>query len=135
RIDWSGVAGELDMHGAAVLPGLLTADECRGLASLYPDDRRFRSHVVMARHGFGRGEYKYFAHPLPGLVAGLRGALYPRLAPIANDWNRRLGIELRYPADHEAFLALCHAAGQDRPTPLLLHYGPGDFNALHQDLY
>ncbi|MGO4728470.1 MULTISPECIES: 2OG-Fe(II) oxygenase [unclassified Inquilinus] len=135
RIDWTAAAGELDQQGSAVLPQLLSPEECRSIAALYPQDGPFRSRVVMGRHGFGRGEYKYFAYPLPDLVGGLRGALYPRLAPIANEWNRRMGIDTRYPAEHEAFLKLCHAAGQLRPTPLLLQYGPGDYNCLHQDLY
>lgn len=134
-IDWDAAAAELDQHGAAVLPALLTPQECRAIAALYPEDRPFRSRVVMARHGFGRGEYKYFAYPLPDPVAGLRGALYPRLAPVANGWNARMGIDSRYPERHEAFLKACHAAGQARPTPLLLQYEPGDFNCLHQDLY
>jgi hypothetical protein len=133
--DWNQVGAELSEHGSALLEKLLTPDECRELASLYPDDALFRSHIVMARHGFGRGEYKYFAYPLPGIVAEIRTALYGRLAPIANRWNERMGIEKRYPATHEAFLELCHEAGQLRPTPLLLQYGPGDYNALHQDLY
>ena len=134
-IDWDAAAAELDQHGAAVLPALLTPEECRAIAALYPEDEPFRSQVVMARHGFGRGEYKYFGYPLPESVAGLRAALYPRLAPIANGWNGRMGIDTRYPERHEAFLKACHAAGQTRPTPLLLQYGPGDFNCLHQDLY
>lgn len=134
-LDWNNAIKELSDHGAAVLPDLLTAQECRKIASLYPDDSQFRSHVIMARHGFGKGEYKYFAYPLPDLIGGLRTALYPRLAPIANVWNERMGIDLRYPARHKEFLDLCHKAGQARPTPLLLQYGPGDFNALHQDLY
>jgi hypothetical protein len=134
-LDWSGIADELDGYGAAVLPKLLAPEECREIAALYPDDSRFRSHIVMARHGFGKGEYKYFAYPLPELVAGLRAALYPRLAPIANRWNERMGIAMRYPAAHEDFLDLCRGAGQKRPTPLLLQYVSGDFNALHQDLY
>lgn len=135
QIDWTGVADEVGDRGAAVVEGLLTPAACRDVASLYPDQARFRSQVVMARHGFGRGEYKYFAYPLPGLVAALRTALYPRLVPIANGWNAQMGIETRYPASHAAFLERCHAAGQERPTPLLLQYGAGDFNALHQDLY
>jgi len=133
--DWRGVAGELDVAGFSVLPGLLEAAECAALAALYDDERHFRSHVVMSRHGFGRGEYRYFGYPLPGLVAGLRTALYGRLAPIADAWNARLGVEARYPAGHAEFVALCRAAGQARPTPLLLRYGPGDYNCLHQDLY
>ncbi|WP_225770657.1 2OG-Fe(II) oxygenase [Inquilinus sp. Marseille-Q2685] len=134
-IDWDAAAAELDQHGAAVLPALLTPEECRAVAALYPEDKPFRSRVVMARHGFGRGEYKYFAYPLPDPVAGLRAALYPRLAPVANGWNARMGIGTRYPERHETFLKACHAAGQTRPTPLLLQYGPGDYNCLHQDLY
>ncbi|MGO4129433.1 2OG-Fe(II) oxygenase [Inquilinus sp. YAF38] len=134
-IDWDAAAAELDQHGAAVLPALLTPQECRAIAALYPEDKPFRSRVVMARHGFGRGEYKYFAYPLPDPIAGLRAALYPRLAPVANGWNARMGIDTRYPDRHEAFLKACHAAGQTRPTPLLLQYEPGDFNCLHQDLY
>ena len=133
--DWSGLAADLDVSGAAVLEHLLTPEECAAIAGLYPDASHFRSHVQMARHGFGRGEYRYFRYPLPDLLAGLRGALYGRLAPIANAWNLRLGTAIRYPDDHAAFLATCHAAGQTRPTPLLLQYGPGDFNCLHQDLY
>jgi uncharacterized protein len=134
-LDWSHIADELSSHGAAILPHLLTPEQCRGIASLYPDDSRFRSHVVMARHGYGKGEYKYFAYPLPDLIGGLRTALYPRLAPIANGWNERMGIDVRYPAKHEEFLDLCHEAGQERPTPLLLQYDAGDYNCLHQDLY
>jgi hypothetical protein len=134
-IGWDAAAAELDQHGAAVLPALLTPEECRAVAALYPEDKPFRSRVVMARHGFGRGEYKYFAYPLPDPIAGLRAALYPRLAPVANGWNARMGIATRYPDRHEAFLKACHAAGQTRPTPLLLQYEPGDFNCLHQDLY
>jgi hypothetical protein len=134
-VDWNATAAALDERGFAVLEKLLTPGECRAVSALYPDESRFRSRVVMSRHGFGKGEYKYFSYPLPALIDGLRTALYPRLAPIANDWNRRMGIDLRYPLDHAAFLALCHAAGQRRPTPLLLQYGPGDCNCLHQDLY
>ena len=133
-VDWSTVAGDLDGQGWAVLPKLLAPAECRETAGLY-EGGRFRSTVVMARHGFGRGEYKYFAYPLPDLVGGLRGALYPRLVPIANRWNEMMGIDVRFPADHAAFLDRCHAAGQTRPTPLLLQYGPDDYNCLHQDLY
>lgn len=134
-VDWPRIASELGEQGCAVFQGLLTADECRAMSSFYPDDSHFRSRIVMARHGFGKGEYQYFAYPLPDLVSELRGALYARLAPIANDWNERMGIATRYPAGHDAFIARCHEAGQTRPTPLLLQYGPGDYNCLHQDLY
>ena len=134
-IDWAQATNDLDAQGCAVLKGLLSADECRALAALYPDDRHFRSRVVMGRHGFGRGEYKYFAYPLPELIADLRPALYARLRDVANRWNEAMGFEIRYPRGHEAFLQRCHAAGQTRPTPLLLQYGDGDYNCLHQDLY
>jgi hypothetical protein len=134
-IDWQAVGRDLDAQGWAMLPGLLTVAECDATAALYGPGDIFRSHVVMARHGFGQGEYRYFAYPLPPLVQGLRSALYPRLAPIANRWHERLGIDARFPRDHGEFLARCHAVGQTRPTPLLLCYGPGDYNALHQDLY
>ena len=134
-LDWARIEAELDNFGAAATGPLLGEEECRALVALYPRDALFRSRVVMARHGFGRGEYKYLAYPLPPLVAALRPALYARLAPVANRWNDRLGLPARYPDDHAAFLARCHAAGQTRPTPLLLKYGPGDFNCLHQDLY
>lgn len=135
RYDWNALATELDSQGSAVLDALLTPEECQAIAALYPEEAHFRSHVVMARHGFGRGEYRYFRYPLPALLGGLRSALYPRLARVANDWNQRMGIGQRYPETHAAFLKLCHAAGQTRPTPLLLQYGPGDYNCLHQDLY
>jgi len=134
-INWPAVTADLDGQGWAVVPKLVASAECRATAGLYDDGGRFRSTVVMARHSFGRGEYKYFAYPLPGLVGGLRGALYPHLAPIANRWNKAMGIDIRFPGDHAAFLDRCHAAGQTRPTPLLLRYGPGDYNCLHQDLY
>jgi len=133
--DWTALASELDNHGCAVLEGLLTPRECGALAALYPHERHFRSHVDMARHGFGRGEYRYFRYPLPDLVAALRDALYARLAPIANAWNERMRIDTRYPPAHADFLKLCHEADQTRPTPLLLQYVAGDFNCLHQDLY
>jgi hypothetical protein len=133
--DWQALTDELEGFGCAVLPTLLSPGECRSIAGLYPDESHFRSHVVMARHGFGKGEYRYFKYPLPDLLAGLRTALYPRLAELANEWNRRMGIDRRYPDAHTDFLAQCHEAGQTRPTPLLLQYVPGDFNCLHQDLY
>lgn len=135
RYDWQAIRTSLDAGGSALLPRLLTAGEARGLAALYPDDAQFRSTVHMARHGFGRGQYRYFRYPLPPLIAGLRGTLYPRLLPIANDWNARMDLARRYPADHADFIAECHAAGQRRPTPLLLQYGVDDYNCLHQDLY
>jgi hypothetical protein len=134
-LDWTQASRDLDAQGCAVLKGLLTPAECRVLASLYPDDSHFRSRVVMGRHGFGRGEYKYFSYPLPDLIAELRPALYAQLYGVANRWNEAMGIEIRYPEDHDAFLKRCHAAGQTRPTPLLLQYGPDDYNCLHQDLY
>ncbi|MBB4019333.1 hypothetical protein GGR16_004384 [Chelatococcus caeni] len=135
RYGWPDLTQELDGFGCAVLPGLLSADECTGIAALYDEEAWFRSHIHMARHGFGRGEYKYFRYPLPDLIAALRTALYPPLAEIANRWNVRLGVDVVYPRNHADFLAQCHAAGQGRPTPLLLRYGPGDYNCLHQDLY
>jgi uncharacterized protein len=134
-IDWDRVGRDLDESGNAVFPALLSADECDALAGLYRADELFRTRVVMARHGFGRGEYKYFDYPLPEPVASLRTALYPYLAPVANRWNEAMGLDLRYPAAHEEFLARCHAAGQRRPTPLLLRYEAGDYNCLHQDVY
>jgi hypothetical protein len=135
RYDWNGVKAELDAYGSAVLENLLSPEECAEIALLYPHEEHFRSHVVMARHGFGKGEYRYFSYPLPALVGDLRTALYPRLAGTANEWNERMGVERRFPDTHAEFLELCRSAGQSRPTPLLLQYGPGDFNALHQDLY
>lgn len=135
RVDWKHVAAELDSHGHAILDCVLSPEECESIAGLYDVEARFRSRVVMARHGFGRGEYKYFAYPLPGLIADLRTAIYPRLAPIADRWNEAMGIDVRHPPEHREFLERCHAAGQTRPTPLLLRYRVDDFNALHQDLY
>jgi len=134
-IDWAQATSELDAQGCAVLHGLLTPEECAALATMYPDDSHFRSRIVMGRHGFGRGEYKYFSYPLPDLIAELRPVLYQRLTGIANRWNEAMGIDIRYPASHAAFLKRCHEAGQTRPTPLLLQYEVGDFNCLHQDLY
>jgi len=135
RYDWTAIAAALDSQGWAVLPGRLSPEQCAETAALYDAEDGFRSRVVMARHGFGRGEYRYFAYPLPESVAALRHALYPWLAGIANVWNHRMGIATRFPPAHGDFLARCHAAGQARPTPLLLRYGPGDYNCLHQDLY
>jgi uncharacterized protein len=134
-LDWSDIEMQLDDVGSAIAPGLLTPEECAALAARYDDDATFRSRVVMERYGFGRGEYKYFAYPLPDAIAALRESAYPHLAPIANRWNGVLGIETRYPREHAAFVDRCHRAGQTRPTPLLLRYMPGDYNCLHQDLY
>ena len=134
-LDWTQATADLDAQGCAVLKGLLSSDECAALAALYPDDTNFRSKVVMGRHGFGRGEYKYFSYPLPDLIAALRPALYAQLTGVANRWNETMGIDVRYPQAHEAFLKRCHDAGQTRPTPLLLQYGADDYNCLHQDLY
>jgi uncharacterized protein len=134
-IDWPQLSAELDAQGCAVIEQLLTRQECAALAALYPDDAHFRSRIVMGRHGFGRGEYKYFSYPLPDVIAALRPALYEQLQGVANRWNEAMGIDVRYPGTHEAFLQRCHAAGQIRPTPLLLQYGEGDYNCLHQDLY
>jgi hypothetical protein len=134
-MDWAAVAAEIDAHGCAVVGPLLAPEACARLAGFYTADSAFRSRVVMARHGFGRGEYKYFAYPLPEKVAALRTALYPPLAAIANRWNETTGLPVRFPADHGRFLRRCHDAGQTKPTPLLLQYGPGDYNCLHQDLY
>jgi uncharacterized protein len=135
RYDWQALSTELNSYGCAVLDKLLTPDECRDIAALYPHEEHFRSHIHMARHGFGKGEYRYFKYPLPGLLAGLRTAFYPHLASVANTWNERMGLDQHYPRAHADFLKLCHDAGQTRPTPLLLQYVPGDFNCLHQDLY
>jgi hypothetical protein len=133
--DWERIAADLDARGCAVIEGLLSPKECAALAGLYEADPLFRSRVVMARHGYGRGEYKYFSYPLPRIIARLRTALYPRLAAIANRWHAAMESTVRYPAQHADFIARCHRAGQRRPTPLLLKYGAGDFNCLHQDLY
>ena len=134
-LDWAKLGEELNAYGCAIAGALLSARECAAVARLYGEDAPFRSRVIMARHGFGRGEYKYFAYPLPDVVAALRSALYPPLAEIANSWNAALGIAGRFPAEHDSYLARCHQAGQTRPTPLLLQYGAGDYNCLHQDLY
>ena len=133
--DWEEIARGLDAQGSAVIERVLSPTHCRSIAALYEADERFRSKVVMERHGFGRGEYKYFNYPLPPLVDDLRTSLYPHLAAIGNRWNAALGIDVRYPAAHSAFVARCHAAGQTKPTPLMLRYGAGDYNCLHQDLY
>ncbi|WP_300752349.1 2OG-Fe(II) oxygenase [Janthinobacterium sp.] len=133
--DWQALEDELNQHGCAVVPGLLDAATCAALAAQYDEAAHFRSRVVMERHGFGRGEYQYFAYPLPPVVAQLRQALYPPLAAIANRWQEQMGLETRFPLEHADFLARCHAAGQVRPTPLLLRYRAGDYNCLHQDLY
>jgi hypothetical protein len=135
QLDWARIAAELDAEGAATTGPLLSAAECAELTSLYDEEGRFRSKVIMARHGYGSGEYQYFRNPLPPVVAGLRSALYAALAPVANRWNETMGIATRFPAEHAEFLARCHAAGQARPTPLLLRYVAGDYNCLHQDLY
>ncbi len=134
-MDFDAVAAALDAQGYARLPALLSHAEADGLAALYDEEAHFRSHVHMARHGFGRGEYRYFRYPLPSLVAGLRSGLYPHLAPLANRWHARMGMAVRFPDTHAEFIARCHTAGQVRPTPLLLRYGAGDYNCLHQDLY
>lgn len=132
---WNRLEADLDQQGCAVIKGVLSPDECLALSTLYPDDNRFRSRVIMERHGFGRGQYKYFSYPLPDTVATLRTSLYPRLSPIANRWNEAMGIEVRFPDRLDAFLKRCHDAGQTQPTPLMLEYGAGDYNCLHQDLY
>jgi len=134
-VDWDRVTADLDADGHAILHSMLSPEECAALTAGYAVDGQFRSRVVMARHGFGRGEYKYFAYPLPGMVGSLRTALYPRLVGIANRWNEAMNIDVRYPDDHDEFLDRCHRAGQTRPTPLLLKYAQGDYNCLHQDLY
>jgi len=134
-LDWQEIGRQLDQFGCATTGPLLSAEECAAISSRYDDDKLYRSRVIMARHGFGRGEYKYFAYPLPDTVASLRTALYPRLADVANRWNEQLRLEQRFPAEHASYLKRCHAAGQTRPTPLLLRYGAGDYNCLHQDVY
>jgi uncharacterized protein len=133
--DWEGVSNDLDAQGCALIENLVTSEECDALVRLYAMEDIFRSRVVMGHHGFGRGEYKYFRYPLPGIISGLRTSIYPRLVSVANRWNEAMGIDARYPAKHPDFITRCHAAGQLRPTPLLLQYTPGDYNCLHQDLY
>jgi uncharacterized protein len=135
EVDWARAEVALDAWGCATIAGLLTPDECDALTGLYDLDGPFRSRVVMARHGYGRGEYRYFDYPLPEVVADLRASVYPHLAPVADRWNGAMGLEARYPARHEEYLARCHEAGQRRPTPLMLRYEEGDYNCLHQDLY
>jgi hypothetical protein len=135
ELDWEHLGDRLDADGCATMPALLSREECDALAAMYAEGDRFRSRVLMARHGYGKGEYQYFAYPLPGPVAYLRDALYAPLSEIANRWQEALGLDAHFPDDHAAFLARCHRAGQRRPTPLLLQYGPGDYNCLHQDLY
>lgn len=134
-LDWQRIVASLDTDAYAIISSVLSPEECGSLVATYEANEGFRSRIVMARHGFGRGEYKYFAYPLPEVVAGLRTALYPRLSGIANRWNQAMGIEVRYPDDHASYLDRCHRAGQINPTPLLLQYGEGDYNCLHQDLY
>jgi uncharacterized protein len=134
-LDWQEIMTSLDAYGCAVAESVLTPGECRVLAGMYGKDGLFRSRILMARHGFGRGEYKYWAYPLPEMIAVLRTAFYPRLAEVANRWNETMKIDFRYPTEHEQYLELCHRAGQTKPTPLLLQYKEGDFNCLHQDVY
>jgi hypothetical protein len=133
--DWTRITAELDENGVAPTGPLLDRDECEALRGLYGENGKFRSHIVMQRHGFGAGEYKYFADPLPEVIARLRSEFYTRLVPLANRWNARMGLDRVFPATHSEFLAECHSDGQTRPTPLLLKYGPGDYNCLHQDVY
>lgn len=133
--NWEAIEHDLEAYGNAVMPGLLSTRQCVELAALYSQGRDYRARIVMARHGFGRGEYKYWAYPLPSLIQGLRQALYPYLVAIANRWNQQLGVDVRYPDTLQVFLERCHRAGQTRPTPLMLQYGEGDYNCLHQDLY
>ncbi|MGY2296357.1 2OG-Fe(II) oxygenase [Pseudomonas yamanorum] len=135
KLDWRAIEQDLDQQGNAIIPALLDQKECAELCGHYPQHERFRSHVLMARHGFGRGEYKYFRYPLPSRVSELREELYQYLVPQANRWNEQMNLPITYPARHADFITRCHAAGQQRPTPLLLQYGPGDYNCLHQDLY
>jgi uncharacterized protein len=138
RIDslhWDPIQLELDAHGAAVIGPVLSPVQCKTLIQAYDEEKLYRSRVVMASHGFGRGEYQYFAYPLPSIIVELRESLYPHLAEIANRWNEGIGIDIRYPPRHEAFQSRCHEAGQSKPTPLILKYGPGDYNCLHQDIY
>jgi hypothetical protein len=132
---WEQVYRDLDADGNAVIEGILSPDECDEVRALYQDRKLFRSQIVMERHGFGRGEYRYFCYPLPDLITALRTSLYPHLVPIANRWNTAMGIDVSFPATHREYIRRCHQAGQDKPTPLILKYGPADYNCLHQDLY
>jgi hypothetical protein len=134
-LDWANITSELDERGCAVIGPLLSPEECGELVESYTSEELFRSRVIMARHGYGRGEYQYFAYPLPTIVDEIRKALYPPLAEVANRWNEAMRLDVRYPAELASFLERCHAAGQTKPTPLLLQYGPDDYNCLHQDLY
>ena len=134
-LDWQSIVQDLDAQGSAVIEGLLSPRQCTQITGLYSQEEIFRSRVIMSRHGFGKGEYKYFAYPLPPLIEQLRTAAYAHLAPIANRWNEAMRMEVRYPQAHADFMERCHAAGQSKPTPLLLQYGAGDYNCLHQDLY
>lgn len=131
----SDLATDLNAFGCATIKGLLSPEQCVEISRLYPKNDPFRSHIHMARHGFGKGEYKYFSYPLPDLVTTLREQVYPKLVPVANGWNERMGLEPRFPVNHSDYIALCHSAGQERPTPLLLQYVKDDFNCLHQDVY
>ena len=133
--EWEKIADELDQFGTATLGQLFSEEQCNELVGLYDASDAFRSTISMARHGFGLGEYKYFANPLPEIISTSRKALYARLSPLANRWSERLGSGVEYPASHDEYLAICHAAGQTRPTPLILQYVEGDYNCLHQDLY
>ncbi len=135
KYDWSMIGSDLDARGYAILPRLFSVAECWEIAALYPHEEHFRSHIHMARHGFGKGEYRYFKYPLPTLIGEMRAALYAHTVTFANEWNERMSLDTRYPKEHADYLRLCHDAGQLRPTPLLLQYTPGDFNCLHQDLY
>lgn len=134
-LDWPSIRAAIWIYGYALTPPILTKEECDGLIALYPSDQLFRSHIIMSRYRFGRGDYKYFHYPLPPIVQVLRESTYRELAPLANEWNQAMAVAARFPREHSAFLALCKAKGQTRATPLLLHYEQGDFNCLHQDLY
>lgn len=135
KYQWNQIYTELNLNGYGILPGLLDAGQCEAVTELFRQDEAFRKHVIMAQHGYGSGEYKYWAYPLPAVIEELRTALYSHLAPLANQWNKALGNAVRYPFTHAEFLERCHQAGQEKPTPLLLRYDAGDYNCLHQDLY